>query len=69
MIAGSTPTRIPNLFSGGDLIVAIDGQPVQTFDEMLAYLLTNKSPGDVVIMSVLRGDEQVDISITLDKRP
>src|SRR5688572_11114734 len=69
ILAGSTPTNIPNLFAGGDLIVAIDGHPVQTFDEMLAYLLTNKSPGDVVVMTVLRGDEQVDINVTLDKRP
>lgn len=69
IIAGSTPTNIPNLLAGGDLIVAIDGRPVQTFDEMLAYLLTNKSPGDVVVMSVLRGDERVDINVTLDKRP
>lgn len=69
IIAGSTPTNIPNLLAGGDLIIAIDGVPVQTFDEMLAYLLTNKSPGDVVVMSVLRGDERVDINVTLDKRP
>lgn len=69
IVAGSTPTNIPNLFAGGDLIVAIDGQPVQTFDEMLAYLLTNKSPGDVVVMTVLRGTERIDINVTLDKRP
>jgi 2-alkenal reductase len=69
ILAGSTPTNIPNLLAGGDLIIAIDGVPVQTFDEMLAYLMTNKSPGDVVVMSVLRGDERVDINVTLDKRP
>lgn len=69
IIAGSTPTNIPNLLAGGDLIIAIDGVPVQTFDEMLAYLLTNKSPGDVVVMSVLRGNERVDVNVTLDKRP
>lgn len=69
LVAGSLATSIPNLLAGGDLIVAIDGQAVQTFDEMLAYLLTNKSPGDVVVMSVLRGDERVDIEVTLDKRP
>lgn len=69
IIAGSNPTNIPNLLAGGDLIIAIDGNPVQTFDDMLAYLLTNKAPGDVVVMSVLRGGERVDINLTLDKRP
>jgi len=50
-------------------ISAIDGRPVHSFDEMLAYLITNKGPGDTVILTVLRGDEKVDISLTLDKRP
>ena len=69
IIAGETPTSIPNLFSGGDLIVAIDGHEARTFDEMLAYLITHKSPGDTVVLTVLRGEEKVDVSITLDKRP
>ncbi|NJN79494.1 MAG: PDZ domain-containing protein [Anaerolineales bacterium] len=67
--AGTQTTSIPNLLAGGDLIIAIDGHPVRTFDEMLAYLITNKSPGETVILTVLRGDEQVDVNITLDKRP
>lgn len=69
IVAGSLPTDFPNLLAGGDLIVAIDHQAVQTFDEMLAYLLTNKSPGDTVVLTVLRGSERVDVNITLGKRP
>ncbi|MBI5944853.1 MAG: trypsin-like peptidase domain-containing protein [Chloroflexi bacterium] len=69
IVAGNNPTNIPNLFSGGDLIIAIDGRPVRTFDEMLAYLITNKGPGDTVILQVLRGTEKVDVPVTLDKRP
>ena len=69
IIAGSTPTDVPNLFGGGDLIIAIDGQSVRTFDEMLAYLITNKGPGDTVVLQVLRGGEKVDVTITLGKRP
>jgi S1-C subfamily serine protease len=67
--AGNSPTVISGLQSGGDLIVAIDGRPVHSFDEMLAYLITNKGPGDTVLLTVLRGEEKVDISLTLDKRP
>jgi S1-C subfamily serine protease len=69
IIAGSTPTDIPNLFSGGDLIVAIDGNEVHTFDDMLSYLITNKGPGDSVVLQVLRGSEKVDVTVVLDKRP
>ena len=67
--AGSTSTGITGLLGGGDLIVAIDGRDVRTFDELLAYLITNKGPGDTVTLTVLRGTEKVDVTITLDKRP
>ena len=69
IIAGDKSTSIPGLLAGGDLIVAIDGHPARTFDEMLAFLITHKSPGDTVILTVLRGEEKVDVTITLDKRP
>ncbi len=69
IIAGDKSTSIPGLLSGGDLIVAIDGHETRTFDEMLAYLITHKAPGDTVVLTVLRGEEKVDVTITLDKRP
>lgn len=67
--AGTTSTAITGLFGGGDLIVAIDGRDIRTFDELLAYLITNKGPGDTVTLTVLRGSEKVDVPIKLDKRP
>lgn len=66
---GDQPTSIQGLEAGGDLIVAIDGREVKRFDDLLRYLLNNKSPGDTVILTVLRGDQKVDISVTLGKRP
>jgi S1-C subfamily serine protease len=67
--AGTTPTNFPGLPGGGDLIIAIDGVPTRTFDEMLSYLVTNKGPGDTVVLTVLRGGERLDITITLGARP
>jgi len=69
LIPGSKSTNIPNLLSGGDLIVGIDGRVVRTFDEMLAYLITNKGPGDSVVLQVLRGDEKADVTVVLGSRP
>jgi len=57
------------LDAGGDLIVAIDGQSILRFDDLLRYLINNKSPGDTVVLTVLRGEEQVDIDVTLGRRP
>ncbi|MDL1911031.1 PDZ domain-containing protein [Chloroflexi bacterium CFX6] len=67
--AGDTPTRLQNLNAGGDLIVAFDGNPIATFDELLSYLITTKSPGDEVVLTVLRGGETIEITVTLGKRP
>ncbi|MBI5297543.1 MAG: trypsin-like peptidase domain-containing protein [Chloroflexi bacterium] len=67
--AGSQDTDILGLKSGGDLIIAIDGRAIRSFNEMLAYLISNKSPGDTVVLTILRGDETLDVSVKLDKRP
>ncbi|MGZ9163942.1 MAG: S1C family serine protease, partial [Anaerolineales bacterium] len=67
--AGDTPTSIPNLNGGGDIITAFDGQPVHTFDQLLGYLTTNKSPGDTVVLTVLRDGQPLDMTVTLGKRP
>ena len=66
---GDQPSSIPNVNAGGDVITAIDGVPVLTFDGMLSYLLANKSPGDTVVLTVLRDGQSMDITLTLDKRP
>jgi S1-C subfamily serine protease len=67
--AGEQTTSIQGLNAGGDLIIAIDGQTTPSFDELLQYLINNKSPGDTAVLTVLRDGEQMDITITLGKRP
>ena len=67
--AGDQATSIQGLGAGGDLIIAIDGQATPRFDDLLRYLINNKSPGDTVVLTVQRGEEQIDITVTLDKRP
>jgi len=67
--AGADRTNIPGIFGGGDLITGIDGKNIRSFDELLAYLITSKGPGDVITLTILRGDETLDIPITLGRRP
>ena len=69
VIAGTTATSIQGLNSGGDLIVAVDGRPVRTEGDLMSYLLLNKSPGDVITLTVMRGDQKVDLKLTLGTRP
>lgn len=72
LLAGSEPVNVPgygSLNAGGDLIVAVDGQPVRLFDDLIGYLILHKSPGDTVVLTVLRGSESVEVIITLGTRP
>jgi 2-alkenal reductase len=66
---GTQPTNIEGLQAGGDVITAIDGQPVNTFDELLSYLTTNKSPGDTAVLTILRDGQAMDVTVTLGTRP
>jgi len=67
--AGDTPTSDERVQAGGDIIIAFDGKPVDTFDELLSYLTTTKSPGDTVVLTVLRDGQPLDITVTLGTRP
>ena len=67
--AGTVATSFPQFKSGGDLIIAVDGQPVQVFDDVVRYLLLQKSPSDTITLTILRGDQQLDLPITLGVRP
>jgi 2-alkenal reductase len=57
------------LQSGGDLITAVDGRPIRIFGELLSYLMTSKSPGDQIMLTVVRGDKELEIPLVLGKRP
>ena len=54
---------------GGDLIVGIDGMEVLQFDFLLKYLINNKGPGDTVLLTVFRDGQELDLEMTLGKRP
>ena len=65
----TTATSIQGLNSGGDLVVAVDGKPVQEFNDLMRYIIVNKAPGDTITLTVLRGAQKQDIPLTLGVRP
>jgi len=54
---------------GGDVIIAVDGQPIQEMDDVIAYLVKAKRPGDSITLTVLRDGQQKEIQVTLGERP
>ena len=55
--------------AGGDILVAIDGDAIDSFDEMIAYLTAQKQVGQIVTVTIIRGTETLQVPVTLDERP
>ena len=68
LLGGSTCDD-PELRTGGDLVIAINGQPVETFSDLLSYLITQTGVGEDVTLTVLRDGQTVDVQVTLAPRP
>ncbi len=66
---GTAETVFSDLPSGGDLITAVDGERIRSFSDLLAYLVTNKSPGDEIEITVLREGQELVLMAILEKRP
>ena len=54
--------------TGGDVVVQVDNQPVNTFDDMLSYIAF-KAPGDKVTLTILRNGQRQQVPVTLTARP
>jgi putative serine protease PepD len=48
----------------GDLIVAVDGEPIETFEEFVV-LVRSQRPGDEISLLVERGDEELTLDVIL----
>ena len=53
---------------GGDVIVAADGTPIKTADDLIAFLGTKK-PGETITVTVERDGKRQDLKVTLAERP
>ncbi len=64
---GARTDQNGNIGSGGDLIVAIDGEAVVIFNDLVTHITLNNYPGETVTLTVIRNGEQVDIPVTLGR--
>jgi S1-C subfamily serine protease len=54
---------------GGDLVVEIDGYPINDFSDLNSYLVFHTQVGQTIEITVLRGGERVVLPLTLGARP
>jgi S1-C subfamily serine protease len=53
----------------GDIIIALNNQAITNGDDLASYLEEHTLPGDTVVITVVRGNSQVDVSVVLGSRP
>ena len=54
---------------GGDVIIAIDGSPVKTMDDLIAYLTDQTTVGQKVSLTLLRDRNEKSLEVILEARP
>jgi S1-C subfamily serine protease len=58
-----------DLSVGGDLIIAIDDQPVSSMDDLIVYLVKHTRPGYRITLNLLRDGEEMPVDVILAPRP
>lgn len=55
---------------GGEIITAINGQPIKGIDDLITYLVKETDPGDTVTLDIIDNDGQpAQVEVTLGVRP
>lgn len=70
-IRGATEqVRVGNrrILVGGDILTAINGQPIDDWDALVAYLELNTQVGDSVVFDVLRDGQSLQIPLVLGEQ-
>lgn len=69
ILGGSKNSSIADLPAGGDLITGVDGIPMHNMSELLTYVISNKNPGDKIVLTILRNNQTKEVTLTLGSRP
>lgn len=65
----STVVDSREVATGGDVITAIDKQPINSFDDLQLYIALKTSPGQKITLTVLRAGKTITLTVTLEPRP
>ena len=57
------------LLVGGDILTAIDGQPVATARDLLRYVDTQTTIGQTIQLTLWRDGQEVTVPVTLSEEP
>jgi len=67
-VASNGPTDQAGI-KAGDVITALDGQPTPRLDALQHLLRTRFKVGQRITVTVVRGDDQIELALTLGEFP
>jgi 2-alkenal reductase len=59
----------PSVARNGDVIVAVDGQPITSADDVLRMVSSRLAPGQRATLTIYRGSQRRRVSLVLGRRP
>jgi 2-alkenal reductase len=60
---------LEGILPGGDLIVAVNGQPIASPDDLVSFLVFETEVGQTLTLTIIREGEQLEVPLTLGERP
>jgi len=54
---------------GGDIIIAVDGTRIINGDSLMSYLEEKTTPNQIITLTIIRDDQQLNIPVELGTRP
>ena len=54
---------------GGDVVIAIDGKVIGTFNDLLVYIALETRPGQEVTLTIVRNGRENDLNLLVGSRP
>jgi S1-C subfamily serine protease len=65
---GETTFQLQRVKTGGDVVIAVDGNPVLQNND-LSKLVARHKPGDTVTLDIIRDGQKASVDVTLGSRP
>jgi S1-C subfamily serine protease len=53
----------------GDVIIALNGSRIRHNDDLASYLIEKTLPSDVLVVALIRDNEETTVNVTLGTRP
>ncbi|RLM53241.1 PDZ domain-containing protein [Halobellus sp. Atlit-31R] len=72
LVRGGAETRVVDgqrVRIGGDVLLSVDGRPLQTTEDLGSYLALETRPGDSVELTLLRDGSERTVTVELGARP